>query len=106
MPQRSLRSATRTKSSASIPPTFPVSRRCATRDAPPVQLAPFFDVDAFTSDSRADVAVEALSATLDLPRDSPRLIAVAMMRRGNKLASYRALACGARRDSRIVRGIS
>lgn len=56
---------------------------------PPVQLAPFLDVDAFTADAH-DATSTPLS--LDLPRDSPRLITVAMMRRDNKLASYRALA--------------
>lgn len=51
-----------------------------------VQLPPFFDVDAFIAASSASPVADAL------PRDSPRLIAVAMMRHGNKLASYRALA--------------
>lgn len=63
----------------------------AVRDAaaPPVQLAPFLDVDAFVAGESAD---DAMSLALDLPSDSPRLIAVAMMRHDNKLASYRVLA--------------
>jgi glycosyltransferase involved in cell wall biosynthesis len=60
--------------------------------APPVQLKPFFDVDAFAADERTDAAPGAQPMGLDLPRDSPRLVAVAMMRPDNKLASYRALA--------------
>jgi glycosyltransferase involved in cell wall biosynthesis len=59
--------------------------------SPPVQLAPFLDVDAFVAGQR-DAASVHPSIELDLPRDSPRLITVAMMRRDNKLASYRALA--------------
>ena len=51
-----------------------------------VQLPPFFDVDAFMAASSASPIAD------HLPRDSPRLIAIAMMRHGNKLASYRALA--------------
>jgi glycosyltransferase involved in cell wall biosynthesis len=57
-----------------------------------MQLAPFFDVDAFIASAGADSESRALPLALDLPRDSPRLIAIAMMRHGDKLVSYRALA--------------
>jgi len=55
---------------------------------PAVQLPPFFDVGSFI----AQVGESTSPAVHGLPRDSPRLIAIAMMRHGNKLASYRALA--------------
>src|SRR5688500_559065 len=54
-----------------------------------VRLAPFLDVDAF-------LATAGQASLVDLPERSPpdaqRLIAVGMMRPGNKLASYRLLA--------------
>jgi glycosyltransferase involved in cell wall biosynthesis len=60
--------------------------------APPVHLAPFFDVAAFVAAARVDADGRTLPLALGLPRDSPRLIAIAMMRHGDKLVSFRALA--------------
>ena len=57
----------------------------------PICLAPFIDVDAFVAAGEDPGAQAALQA-LDLPGDSPRLAAVAMMRHGDKLLSFRALA--------------
>jgi glycosyltransferase involved in cell wall biosynthesis len=59
--------------------------------APPLQLPPFFDVGAFVAAADEPQAQGALRG-LDLPRDSPRLVAVAMMRHRDKLDSYRVLA--------------
>lgn len=58
---------------------------------PPQRLAPFFDVSSFLVRAHDETVRNALVA-LDLPRDSPRLATVAMMRPGDKLVSYRALA--------------
>ena len=54
-------------------------------------LPPFLDVDAFVAAGAADDA-SAAAARLALPRDGPRLVTVAMMRPGDKLASYMLLA--------------
>lgn len=59
--------------------------------SPPVYLAPFCDVETFVRDGAAAPAQAALRA-LDLPSGSPRMATVAMMRHGDKLASYRTLA--------------
>jgi len=59
--------------------------------SPPVELPPFLDVDAFVGAGQAPAAQAAWRA-LDLPPGSPRLVTVAMMRHGDKLLSYRALA--------------
>jgi glycosyltransferase involved in cell wall biosynthesis len=59
--------------------------------SPPVELAPFMDVDAFVG-AGIEPAAQAAVQALDLPPDSPRLVTVAMMRHGDKLLSYRALA--------------
>ncbi|MFS8069943.1 MAG: glycosyltransferase family 4 protein [Byssovorax sp.] len=59
---------------------------------PPAGLAPFLDVEAFLSAPGGDEISDASALAEALPRDSPRLIAVAMMRRGGKLDSYRVLA--------------
>ena len=54
-------------------------------------LPPFLDVDAFVAQGRAPDA-QALAAVLADGDESPRLATVAMMRPGDKLASYRLLA--------------
>ena len=59
--------------------------------SPPLQLAPFFDVGAFVASADEPQAQDVLRG-LDLPRGSPRLVAVAMMRQRDKLDSYRILA--------------
>ena len=51
------------------------------------RLAPFTDTGPFLAAARRRVR----------PPDAPRLLAVGMMRRGDKLASYRLLACALRR---------
>jgi glycosyltransferase involved in cell wall biosynthesis len=56
--------------------------------SPPFALAPFIDVDGFVTPADSIAAL----AAFDLPDDTPRLIAVAMMREGDKLRSYRSLA--------------
>ena len=56
------------------------------------QLAPFLDVEAFTSPGPGEDAPDGESLLSRLPSDSPRLVTVAMMRHDNKLASYRVLA--------------
>lgn len=58
---------------------------------PPLQLAPFFDVGAFVASADGPQA-QAVLRGFDLPRGSPRLVAVAMMRQRDKLDSYRVLA--------------
>lgn len=55
------------------------------------RLPPFLDVDALAAAARDEAAGTALRA-LDLPRGTPRLVAVAMMRPGYKVESYRLLA--------------
>jgi glycosyltransferase involved in cell wall biosynthesis len=59
--------------------------------SPPIYLAPFFDVDAFVA-AGEEAGARAALQSLDLPRGSPRLVTVAMMRHEHKLASYRVLA--------------
>ncbi|HEX4885302.1 MAG TPA: glycosyltransferase family 4 protein [Casimicrobiaceae bacterium] len=59
--------------------------------APLEVLAPFIDVERFVAAGRSDAA-RAAAAALAPPRPSPRLVTVAMMRPGDKLASYLALA--------------
>jgi glycosyltransferase involved in cell wall biosynthesis len=54
-------------------------------------IAPFFDVAGFVAAGATDEARAAAAAAAP-PRDSPRLVTVAMMRPGDKLASYLALA--------------
>lgn len=54
-------------------------------------MAPFFDAAAFVAAGEADAA-RAAAAAIAPPRDVPRLVTVAMMRDGDKLSSYLALA--------------
>jgi glycosyltransferase involved in cell wall biosynthesis len=60
--------------------------------AAPAQLAPFLDIDEFLASGATGDAAAAASLAQALPRDSPRLVTVAMMRSGDKLDSYRLLA--------------
>jgi glycosyltransferase involved in cell wall biosynthesis len=69
------------------PRDMPQVRRARGIDASVTLLPPFIDVAAFT----AHVGVAGRAHRSDLP---PRMITVAMMRDGAKLASYRALAAG------------
>ena len=55
-----------------------------------VMLPPFLDTEVYRAASR-DAGRAALSARFGLPRDMPWLIAVAMMRPGDKLRSYQLL---------------
>lgn len=59
--------------------------------APPQHVPPFFDAAAFLDGARDEAALARIRA-LGLPQDSPRLVAVAMLRPGDKLVSYRVLA--------------
>jgi glycosyltransferase involved in cell wall biosynthesis len=56
-----------------------------------VVLPPFIDVARFVAAGRDDAA-RRMAAAVAPPRGSPRLVTVAMMRPGDKLASYRLLA--------------
>jgi glycosyltransferase involved in cell wall biosynthesis len=56
-----------------------------------LQLAPFIDVAAFRAEGETDAARTAADALVP-PEGSPRLLTVAMLRPGDKLASYRVLA--------------
>jgi len=66
------------------PADVPAVRKARSPDAPVTMLAPFIDVAQFAGAGKAP-ADEARTGT-------PRLVSVAMMRDGAKLASYRALA--------------
>jgi len=67
------------------PRDMPQIRRACRADAPVTLLPPFIDVTAFTANS----GVEDRTRRAGLP---PRMITVAMMRDGAKVASYRVLA--------------
>ena len=57
------------------------------------QLAPFIDTEPFdTASEQSEQHNARLCDTLGLERDAPILLTVAMMRHGDKLASYRVLA--------------
>jgi len=56
-------------------------------------LPPFLDIAPYAEARRARLCYrDSFADELDLPKDEPWLLAVAMMRPGDKLASYRALA--------------
>jgi glycosyltransferase involved in cell wall biosynthesis len=67
------------------------------RDTAPTPLPPFIDAERFVESGRE---ASARLASFHLPDDSPRLIAAAMMRTGDKLASYRLLAAALARIER------
>lgn len=60
-------------------------------DADVLRLPPFIDVDAFAAGAR-DPHASATATALAPPGATPRLVTVAMLRPGDKLASYAALA--------------